>query len=500
VLSAAGPRLAWIDDLVAALLSRAGAPGAAAAVIAGGDIVHLGGHGRIGTGSGAGPVGADAAFRIGSITKTITAVAVMTLVESGKLGLDDPVNDHLRHFQVVAPDRGPAVTLHHLLTHTSGLGDFPGWRNLGRPGALGLVGGGVPSLARSIGPLVRTEVPAGGKYSYSQRGLAIAGQVVEDVTGTPFKEYVAATVFDALGMSTASLGGSERVGDRLVPGHSTWTRSPRRVKGREFVLAGAGAGIASANDLGAYAGMLLGRGTYSGGQVLAPATFDRMIEPHYQICAGFPALGLTFWLDELAGSPVFGHGGMYPGYAAYLVVAPDPAVAVALAINATAFPSLTTPCFIAETALAVVGRLAGMPDEAAGSSRSGVGSDAEGLDGDPAGWAGLDGRYRLGPGFVTNGPAHFAGAGRVSVQVRSGRVWLRGFPAGRALELHPSDPGNPLRFKARWYGRARSTIDAVFGRGPSGEVETLHLAHPGFGFVALRRLRPSVAKARTARW
>jgi CubicO group peptidase (beta-lactamase class C family) len=483
VLSAIGPRVAWIDGLVASLLSRTGAPGAAAAVVAGGDIVHLAGHGHVGIEAPARPVHPDDAFRIGSITKTMTAVAAMTLVERGRIGLDDPVNEHLRRVQVAPPAGGAAVTLRHLLTHTSGLGDFPGWRNLRRPGALGLVEGRLPTLSESLGPLVRAEVPAGAKYSYSQRGVAIAGQVIEDVAGTPFAEYVASTVFEPVGMSSASLGLSDRVGSRLVPGYSRWTGSPRRLKPREFVLAGAGAGIASANDLAAYAGLLLGRGANAHGQVLRPDTFAHMIEPQYQVCPGFPALGLTFWLEELGGNRVFGHGGMYPGYAASLLVAPEYDVAVALVINATAFPSLTNPCLVADTARAVVGCLAGLSDRALDLSHHAVAWD-------PVASTGVEGRYRLGPGFVTNGPAHFAGAGRITVSVRRGRLWLRGFPVSHAIELHAIDPSSPLRFRGRWYGRAGSTIDAVFRRGPSGDIDTLHLAHPGFGFIALSRRPP----------
>jgi hypothetical protein len=109
---------------------------------------------------------------------------------------------------------------------------------------------------------------------------------------------------------------------------------------------------------------------------------------------------------------------------------------------------------------------------------------------DPVASTGVEGRYRLGPGFVTNGPAHFAGAGRITVSVRRGRLWLRGFPVSHAIELHAIDPSSPLRFRGHWYGRAGSTIDAVFRRGPSGDIDTLHLAHPGFGFIALSRRPP----------
>ena len=473
--------MSWFDDTMASLLARTGASAGTAAVIAGGEVVHLAGHGRVGLESQARPTGTDDAFRIGSITKTMTAVAAMTLVEKGKLGLDDPVNQHLRHFEVVPPPGGRAVTVRHLLTHTSGLGDFPGWRNLGRPGALALVGGAPPALSVALGPAVRAEVPAGAKYSYSQRGLAIAGQVIEDVSGTPFRDYVAGAVFDPLGMASASIGASDRTGTRLIGGYSTRTGAPRRVRPREFVLAGAGGGIATARDLEAYASMLLGEGANDRGEVLTPAGFTPLVEPHYRVSDGFPALGLTFWLERLWGVVTFGHGGMYPGFAAYLVVVPGEKVAVALAVNATAFPSLTAPCFVADAARAMLARLAGgidpTPDRAA-------------VESDPAGWHQLQGHYRLGPGFVTNGPARFGGAGGIAVRVREGGLWLRPFPATRAIELHPSDPGNPLRFRATWFGRARPTVDVVFTSGVSGDMASLHLAHPGFGFVTLSKRQP----------
>jgi CubicO group peptidase (beta-lactamase class C family) len=95
------------------------------------------------------PVTVDTVFRIGSISKTFTALAVMQLVEQGRIGLDDPVSDHLRSYRLVpaCPDF-PPVLIRHLLTHTAGIGELRGWADVTKP-VVGLgmrVGAAVPRL------------------------------------------------------------------------------------------------------------------------------------------------------------------------------------------------------------------------------------------------------------------------------------------------------------------------------------------------------------------
>ena len=131
------------------------------------------------------PVTPDTVFRIGSLTKTFTAVAVMQLWEQGLVDLDAPANDYLTTFRLrpTRPDLQPA-TLRHLLTHTAGIGYWPRLSDLLHP-VFGC-GRGSPQPA-PLGEYYRRglpqEVQPGTKWVYSNHGFAALGQVVEDVSG-----------------------------------------------------------------------------------------------------------------------------------------------------------------------------------------------------------------------------------------------------------------------------------------------------------------------------
>ena len=134
----------WIDDLslkatIDQVLDRWPCAGLAVAVVADGNIVWFRGHGLADVAAKT-PITEDTVFRIGSITKTFTAVAVMQLCEQGLLDLDAPANDYLHTFRLVPaePSFRPA-TVRHLLTHTAGVGYWRRLLDLLQPG----VGSGV---------------------------------------------------------------------------------------------------------------------------------------------------------------------------------------------------------------------------------------------------------------------------------------------------------------------------------------------------------------------
>jgi CubicO group peptidase (beta-lactamase class C family) len=120
------------------------------------------------------PVGPDTAFRIASITKTLTAVAVMTLLEDGLIGLDDPVDAHLRAFRLTGPGGERAVTVRHLLTHTSGLPEVLSLPHALRPdfGESVPPGARFPSLAEYYGGTLRAVAEPGRVFCYTNHGPA----------------------------------------------------------------------------------------------------------------------------------------------------------------------------------------------------------------------------------------------------------------------------------------------------------------------------------------
>jgi len=241
----------------------------------------------------------DTVFRIGSITKTFTAIAVMQLWERGKVDLDAPANDYLGSFQLVPAKAGlgPA-TVRHLLTHTAGIGYWRRFSDLLRPG----YGSGVQAgrSAQSVAEYYRrglpVEVEPGTKWVYSNHGFAALGQIVQDVSGQPLDRYLRQHVFDPLGMVHTDLGRSERKRRNLATGYVLRSQGLRPVRVRDVPAQGAGAAYSTTADLARYVTALLNHGSNRHGSVLAPSTATTMLEPHYQPDPRVPGMGLGFLL------------------------------------------------------------------------------------------------------------------------------------------------------------------------------------------------------------
>lgn len=127
-----------------------------------------------------------------SITKLVTATAVLRLAADGRIGLDDPANDHLRTVRLA----GATVTVRELLTHTGGV-DSPGE----------VFAASVPSLLSLTGPVLGCDGPRG-TFSYSNGGYAVLGQLIADVTGSPYEDAAARLVLAPLGMAGSWFPGS----------------------------------------------------------------------------------------------------------------------------------------------------------------------------------------------------------------------------------------------------------------------------------------------------
>lgn len=136
----------------------------------------------------------DTVLQAGSISKTVAAAAVLTLVDEGVLDLDVPVSSYLRRWRLPADFPDPdAVTLRRLLSHTAGIGT-PGY--LGHP-----AGQPLPTTAQALDGIRQSEEP--GSYAYSGGGFTIAQEVVEEVTGEPFADVVRRTVLTPLRMTAS---------------------------------------------------------------------------------------------------------------------------------------------------------------------------------------------------------------------------------------------------------------------------------------------------------
>jgi CubicO group peptidase (beta-lactamase class C family) len=196
------PNRQGLDALtLAEVMRRFRVPGVSVAVIKDFQIHWAKGYGVADAGSGR-PVQVDTVFQAASISKPVTAMAALHLMQGGALGLDDDVNRHLKSWKV--PDGeftpGQAVTPRALMSHTSGADDgfgFPGYEPAApRPTVAQILNGDAPS---NVGEVTFARPPYAA-YKYSGGGVTVMQQLLTDVTGEPFAALMRTRVLDPLGM------------------------------------------------------------------------------------------------------------------------------------------------------------------------------------------------------------------------------------------------------------------------------------------------------------
>lgn len=279
-------------------------PGVSIAVISGGVIEWARGYG-LASSEGQRPVTADTLFQAASISKPVTAMVALRLVELGKLSLDQDVNARLRSWKVVENDfcKTEKVTLRRLLSHTAGLTvhGFPGYAE-GEP---------IPSLLQILdgirpanSPPIRVEAVPGSRWSYSGGGYEIVQLLIEDVTGRPFREVARELVLDPLGM-TRSTFEQPLPGGRSADAATGHRPDGRPIQGKWHTypeLAAAGLWT-TPSDL---ARVVLE--IQSPGRVLKPATVKEMLT------GVIGPYGLGLGLGDTGGLKSFSHNGGNEGF------------------------------------------------------------------------------------------------------------------------------------------------------------------------------------------
>jgi CubicO group peptidase (beta-lactamase class C family) len=209
---------------------------------------------------------------------------LMQLWEQRLFALDDPVNDHLKSYEVNQPDRAaPPVTFRHLLTHTAGIGELRGPTDLFRPviGLSAKPGKPVPTSAEYYPNGLRPAIRPGTKWAYSNHAFNTLGQLVEDISGEPFAGYMRRQVFEPLGMESTDYLPSERVWTALAQGYNLSRGKLRPVEYLEITVRGAGSVFSTVEDMCRYVATLLGGGANGHGRVLKAETLSVMMAPHY---------------------------------------------------------------------------------------------------------------------------------------------------------------------------------------------------------------------------
>ena len=252
------------------------------------------------------PVNAEKSlFRIGSTSKLFTWTAVMQMVEAGKLDLDADVNSYL-DFKIPATYAQP-ITLKHILSHTAGFED----------GGLGYLiqyfPDHGPELAEAMEQYIPLRVNAPGEVtSYSNYATALAGLIVQNVSGKPFNQYVKEHIFDPLGMTYATFEEPlpQHLAEHMVKGYA---REAGKFDEKPYEMINsfgpAGAVAASAEDMAKFMQAHLNLGELNGQRILQEETARQM---HSVIFAGDKRLqGMAhgFYEHNFNGHRLIGHGG-----------------------------------------------------------------------------------------------------------------------------------------------------------------------------------------------
>ena len=477
-----------VEARVAELLNRRPAVGLAVGVVRDGSLHFFSGHGLADISSRT-PVTEDTVFRVGSLTKTFTAIAVMQLVEQGLIDLDAAANDYLRTFRLRSEDpRWRPATVRHLLTHTAGIREVLHPSGVGRElfGETVRDGRPLPSLAEYYGPELRVGAEPGTRWRYTDHGFATLGQLVEDVTGRPFDCYLRERVFTPLGMADTDLVRSEAARARLATGYDLRPGGPEPHPDYEVVTAGGAAAYSTPRDMARYLAALLGGGGNEHGSVLQPATLATMFEPQYQPDPRIPGLGLAFFRGNAGGHAVIEHQGVVPAFTSQFYLAPDDGLGVMTFTNGARNAMFWLP---GETAR-LFNHLLGTPDE---TIRTDVPHH-------PEVWADICGWYPLAGPLTDLRARGMLGAG-VEVFVRGGRLTFRSLcplPALlKGLPLHPDDPEDPYAFRFELPG-FDVTMPMIFSREPGKGATAVHfVAMPYSAHKRRSRRSPLVRRPRT---
>jgi CubicO group peptidase (beta-lactamase class C family) len=242
-------------------------PGLAVAIVQDDQVIFIKGYGESSPGK---PVTSQTQFYIGSVTKSFTALAVMQLVEQGKLELDAPVQKYLPWFRVSDPEAAAKITVRHLLNHTSGLSEA------GDPDA-SVYTSSLEEQARLMKD-VRLTAPVGSRFQYYNQNYRILGLLIELASGQSYADYMRSNIFEPLGMTRTTADPTEA--RDLAQGYSRAFGFPLP-QSQRFVPGALPSGylISSAEDMARYLLAQLDNRKANGEQMLAPESLATMRTP-----------------------------------------------------------------------------------------------------------------------------------------------------------------------------------------------------------------------------
>jgi CubicO group peptidase (beta-lactamase class C family) len=208
-----------IDEYITDRMRSARIPGVALAIVKGDRIVYMKGYGQADP-SGR-PVTPQTPFIIGSITKTFTALAIMQLVEAGKVELDAPVQRYIPWFRLADPQASAQITVRMLINQTSGLPHAPTLVTWTWPDSPDAIERHVRLLANA-----QPSFPPGQSFAYSNANYATLGMIVQTVSGQSYEDYIRAQILTPLDMHNSFASQDEAMQHGMATGYRWWFGFP----------------------------------------------------------------------------------------------------------------------------------------------------------------------------------------------------------------------------------------------------------------------------------
>jgi len=327
---------AFVDGFMNSQMKAGPVAGAAVVVVKDGQVFFQKGYGYEDAQKRVPVDPAQTLFRPGSVSKLFTWTSVMQLVEQGKLDLDADVNTYLKDFKVASTFPQP-VKLRNIMTHTAGFED----------GAVGYLFAGKVEDLLPLGKWVAAHEPTrvrppttdfsdGTGASYSNWATALAGHIVEVVSGQSFDDYVAQHIFQPLGMECSIFGEPlpESFASRMSGGY-TFEAGAFKLHGFEFIHAAGLVGLllSTVSDMARFMLAHLQDGTLGDAHILKAETAQLM---HSRVMSPDPALNghaLGFYETYINGHRIIGHGGDTQFFHSILSLMPETGVGLFATVN-----------------------------------------------------------------------------------------------------------------------------------------------------------------------
>jgi CubicO group peptidase (beta-lactamase class C family) len=294
-------------------------PGAAVLAVKDGKIILRKGYGIANLELGI-PIKPGMVFRIGSITKQFTSVAIMKLAEEGKLSITDDIKKYLADY----PTHGHKITIHHLLNHTSGIKSYtsiPEWPPLMRKDM-------TPAELMDLFKNQPMDFAPGERFLYNNSGYVLLGAIIEKVSGKSYEAYIDENIFKPLGMSSSYYGSNTRIIPLRASGYKKEKKDIRNADYLSMTLPyAAGSLLSTVDDLHRWYQAL------EAGKVLSQKSLEQMYTPTKLNKGKTQNYGYGWSLGTLFEEKTINHGGGINGFVTYALRVPEKKVFVTVLTN-----------------------------------------------------------------------------------------------------------------------------------------------------------------------